>query len=138
MSEVQVRTEIEVVRAFLAALERLDADAALDLLDPGIVYQNVPFPAARGERAVAKQLRGLAKYCSGFEARLHNVSADGPIVLTERTDVLEVGRLRADFWVWGHFEVRDGKIVVWRDYFDFANVTWAFLRGVVRALLPRR
>ena len=42
------RTEIDVVERFLDALERLDVDAAIGLLDPDIEYQNVPFPPARG------------------------------------------------------------------------------------------
>ena len=41
----------DTVEAFLAALERLDIDAALELSDPEIVYQNVPFPPARGSRS---------------------------------------------------------------------------------------
>lgn len=138
MSEHAVVTEAQVVRDFLRALERLDVEAAVALLDDEVVYQNVPLPPARGRRAVEQQLGLLARFGSGFEARIHNLAADGPIVLTERTDVIEIGRLRADFWVCGTFEVRDGRIVLWRDYFDFANLTWAFVRGAVRALLGRR
>ena len=39
------------------------------------------------------------------------------------------GMWRAAFWVCGTFEVHDGRITVWRDRFDFADLTWAFLRG---------
>jgi limonene-1,2-epoxide hydrolase len=138
MPEHDVVTEVQVVRDFLRALERLDIDAAVALLDDDVVYQNVPLPPARGRRAVEKQLRMMAKYGSGFEARIHSIAADGAVVLTERTDVIEVGRLRADFWVCGTFEVRDGRIVLWRDYFDYANLLWAFVRGAVRALLAGR
>ncbi|MGB6073792.1 MAG: limonene-1,2-epoxide hydrolase family protein, partial [Rhodococcus sp. (in: high G+C Gram-positive bacteria)] len=39
-----------------------------------------------------------------------------------------------EFWVCGTFELRDGKVAVWRDYFD--NVD--FLKGLVRGtFLPR-
>lgn len=135
MPDTHVTAEIQVVRDFLEALERLDIDAAVALLDDRAVYQNVPLPAARGREAVAKQLRWLARYGSDFEARIHNIASDGAVVLTERTDVIEIGRLRADFWVCGTFEVRDGKIALWRDYFDFVDVTWAFLRAGLRALV---
>ena len=37
---------------------------------------------------------------------------------------------RMTFWVCGRNEVRDGVIVVWRDYFDFWNCARAFARGV--------
>ncbi len=130
-------TELEVVTSFLEALERFDADAAIELLAPDVQYQNVPFPPARGKAAVEEQLRGLVRYLSAFEARVHHIAANGPVVLTERTDVLGVGPVRADFWVCGTFEVHDGRITIWRDRFDYADLTWAFARGAARALLRR-
>jgi limonene-1,2-epoxide hydrolase len=138
MPDTDRRTEIDVVQAFLGALERLDVDAAVDLLADDVVYQNVPLPAARGRRAVEQQLRWLARYGSGFEVEYHNVAADGPTVLTERTDVLVFGRLRAAFWVCGTFEVHDGRITLWRDRFDFLDVLLAFVRGAVKVLVGRR
>jgi limonene-1,2-epoxide hydrolase len=138
MPDTETRTEIDVVRAFLGALERLDIDAAVDLLSDDVVYQNVPLPSARGRRAVEQQLRWLERHGSGFEVVFHNVAADGSTVLTERTDVLVFGRLRAAFWVCGTFEVRDGRITLWRDRFDFVDFLLAFVRGGLKALLGRR
>lgn len=137
MAEQDVVAEADVVRDFLGALERFDIDAAVELLAPEIVYQNVPFPAARGVPAVERQLRGLARWCSGFEVRYDNVATHGPTVLTERTDIISLGPVDAAFWVCGTFEVHDGRITLWRDRFDFVNLTWAFIRGLVRALLGR-
>lgn len=124
---------VEVVRDFLSAMDRLDVDAALAHCAPDIEYQNVPFPPARGIHAFEKQMRGMARHATGFEARIHNIAADGPIVLTERTDVLEVGAFSADFWVCGTFEVQDSKIILWRDRFDYADLFVAMLRGTARA-----
>ena len=53
--------------------------------------------------------------------------------MTERTDALEAHRFRAEFWVCGAFEVREGKILLWRDYFDWPTVTVATAKGAVRA-----
>jgi len=125
---------IEVVRRFLGALERLDVDAAVDLLAEDVRYQNVPFPPARGIDAVERQLRWMTRYGSGFEVEWLNVAADGGVVLTERYDVLVVGPVRARFWVCGTFEVRDGRIALWRDRFDFVDLTWAWLKGAAVAL----
>lgn len=130
--------EIEVVEAFLRALEDLDIDAAMALCHPDITYQNVPLPPARGAEATARQLRLLDRCCSGFRAITHNIAANGPVVLTERTDIIEIGRFKPSFWVCGSFEVRDGLIVGWRDYFDFADVTVAMVKALVRAVLGRR
>lgn len=132
MSAVETTPEIEVVQAFLTALEYLDIDRAADLLAPDVVYQNVSLPAAHGADTVRKQLGLLAKYCTGFEARIHRIAANGTTVLTERTDVLARGRFSAEFWVCGVFEVVDGKITSWRDYFDWANLLAAFAKGAAR------
>jgi limonene-1,2-epoxide hydrolase len=126
-----------VVSAFLAALERLDVDAALRLVSEDVVYQNVPLPPARGRAAVERQLRWLFRYSTGFEARTHHLAADGPVVLTERTDVLRAGSWEARFWVCGTFEVRDGRVRLWRDYFDWATFLAASARGAGKALVAR-
>ena len=133
----EASTEIEVVTAFLEALEHFDADRALELLAPDATYQNVPFPPARGVAAVERQLRGMVALLSAFEVRMHHIAANGPVVLTERTDVLGVGPVRGAFWVCGTFEVHDGRITVWRERFDVADLTWSFARGAARALFRR-
>ena len=136
-SAAKTSVEIDVVERFLRALEDLDTEAATALLHDDVVYQNVPLPPARGIKAVTTQLGFLSRYCSGFQAVTHNIAANGPVVLTERTDIIEIGRFKPAFWVCGTFEVRDGKIVLWRDYFDFADVTVATVKAAVRALLNR-
>jgi len=135
MSDRSEQAAIDVVRDFLGALERLDVDAAMALTTDDVVYQNVPLPAAKGREAVAKTLRTMTRYGTGFEVVYHNVAASGSTVLTERTDVLIAGRVRAAFWVCGTFEVRDGKVALWRDRFDWVDLTRAFLWGAVRAVV---
>ena len=127
----------EVVRAFLAALDALDVDGLLELTDPDIVYVNRGLPPARGIDAFAKQMRGMTRRATGFEARIHHLATEGDVVLTERTDVIEYGRFRLEFWVCGTFEVRDGRVVLWRDAFDYVNLTVAMLRGLARMAARR-
>ena len=130
-------TEIQIVEQFLAALETGEVDAALALCADDVTYQNVPLPPARGLSEVGRQLRIMGKYTTGFEVRMINIAANGPVVLTERIDVLSRGSVSAEFWVCGTFEVRDGRILLWRDRFDFVDFTWSFVRGAVTALLDR-
>lgn len=114
----------------LGALRDRDVERALSCMDENIVWHNVGLPKVRGIADVGRYMRMLAKPNYGFDVTVHNIAADGDIVLTERTDVLVWRRLRIEFWVCGTFELRDGKIAVWRDYFD--NVD--FFRGLVRGL----
>ncbi|MFC9789441.1 limonene-1,2-epoxide hydrolase family protein [Rhodococcus sp. NPDC127528] len=127
---------VEVVHQFLGRLSGGDLRGALDLVDDGIVYTNVGFPTARGRRQAAFVLKQLDRPFMGFAVQTVNSAADGPVVLTERVDELRVGRLRAQFWVCGRFEVRAGRITVWRDYFDVFDMTKAFARGLVALVIP--
>ncbi len=47
-------------------------------------------------------------------------------VLTERKDVFTLGTTEAPIPVMGVFEVAEGRITAWRDYFDMAQVTALF------------
>ena len=134
-SSSRTANSVATVTTFLQALERLDLEAALDLLADDVLYQNVSLPPARGRRAVAKQLGLFARHVTRFRAVNHRIVGDGSTVLTERTDIITVRRFRAEFWVCGTFEVRDGKIVLWRDYFDWANLLAGAAAGAGRALV---
>ena len=134
---VVVEDPTAVVEGFLAAMAAGDPDGAAQLIDDDILYVNVGLPKIRGRRDVEKVLRGLDRPSLGFEVYLHAISSDGPVVLTERTDVLVIGRLRAQFWVWGRFEVRDGTITLWRDSFDYVDILRGTLRGLVGVAFPR-
>jgi limonene-1,2-epoxide hydrolase len=133
---VAVEDPIAVVEGFLAAMAAGDAAGAAALIDDDILYVNVGLPKIRGRREVEKVLHGLDRPSIGFEVYLHAISAEGNVVLTERTDVLRFGKVRAQFWVWGRFEVVDGKITLWRDSFDFWDILRASLRGLVGVVAP--
>ncbi len=128
-------TEIAVVEEFLRHLERLDLDAALALMSDDATYQNVPLPIDRGKPAVRRTLERMMGAGSGFQVVNHNMAANGPVVLTERTDILSIGKVHAAFWVCGTFEVHDGRITLWRDRFDWVDFSLAWVRGGGKALL---
>lgn len=126
------QTPNEITVAFLDALSRSDLDAAMADLDDNIAYTNVSLPTAHGKKQVAAILGTLTRWSwVSFNYRMVNVAAADTVVLTERIDELRLGRLVLQFWVCGRFEVREGRIVVWRDYFDYFDMTKAVLRGVV-------
>lgn len=125
-----------VVEAFLETLAASDLNRAMSYLSDDVVYSNVGLPTIRSRDRVARALGGLDRPTAAFEVYLHSISADGPVVLTERTDVIVLGPFRAQFWVWGRFDVHDGRITLWRDSFDFVDITRATLRGLIGAALP--
>lgn len=112
-----------------------ETETAVALVDPAITYTNVSLPTL-GAGGTRKVLRLLDSPRYGFGVRMINLAVDGPVVLTERIDELRIGRIRSQFWVCGRFEVRNGRITVWRDYFDWLNVTFGMLRGVAALAIP--
>ncbi|RPA10331.1 limonene-1,2-epoxide hydrolase family protein [Gordonia sp. OPL2] len=131
------QTPIDIVTSFLDALARDDVAAALENVDDDIAYTNVSTPTVHGKKRVAGIFRQVEKASwIGFDYRMINVSADGSVVLTERVDELRFGRVAIRFWVCGRFEIGDGRITVWRDYFDYLDMTKGLLRGVVGAVIP--
>lgn len=126
----------EVVEAFLAAMADGDVETAAALVADDILYVNVGLPAVRGRHQMARVFALLDRPGADFEVYLHAIAADGPTVLTERTDVLVAGRLRMQFWVCGRFDVHDGRITLWRDAFDVVDITRSLVRGLVAAVVP--
>ena len=47
------------------------------------------------------------------------------------------GRFMAKFWVCGTLKVRDGKITLWRDYFDWLTLTSSLVRAIPGMLFTR-
>ncbi|BBZ66776.1 limonene-1,2-epoxide hydrolase [Mycolicibacterium insubricum] len=127
---------IAAVDDFLCALRDKDLDIAADLLDDDIVYENVGFSRIRGARRVMKVFAAMNHPALGFDVRIHRSATDGDTVMNERTDLLRFGPVQLTFWVCGVFEVHDGKITLWRDYFDMLDMTKALLRGLVGAVIP--
>ena len=134
MTELTLEQHPHSSSVFLHALQDADLDTAGAALADDLVYQNVGLPTIHGrQRAMKLSLAGRA---SGFEVKFHRIAADGAAVLTERTDVLIFGPLRLQFWVCGVFEVHDGRITLWRDYFDFFDMFKATLRGLAGVVVP--
>jgi limonene-1,2-epoxide hydrolase len=126
-----------IVEGFLYALQAKDWDTFAAAMDENIVYHNVGMPIINGRHRALKFLqRGLERPNAGFEVKIHRIAVEGTSVLTERTDVIVFGRLRVQFWVCGVFEVRNGQVTLWRDYFDFFDMLKATVRGLVGLAVP--
>jgi limonene-1,2-epoxide hydrolase len=118
----------DIVKTFLAMWETPGGiDKALrTYFTAGTVYENVGLTTTTGiEQALA--------VFDGFSASLGmatmwvenlHVAAAGDVVLTERIDHVRdsAGTTLMSIRVMGTFEVVDGKITAWRDYFDTAGL----------------
>jgi limonene-1,2-epoxide hydrolase len=111
-------TPLETVRAFLAAAERKDFDAALKFVTPGCEYTNLPMGTVRGPQGIRQTLEPFFAPIEVNEFRVLRVAADGPLVFVERLDRHCAAHGWWELPVTGVFEVHDGRITVWREYFD--------------------
>ena len=118
-----MESPIEVVRRFCAAWS--DGMGAGDLaafFTDDAVYHNIPMAPVTGREAIANNIatfiRPGAPGIESIQFRVVNIAANGPVVMTERVDVFRLPGKSFELQVMGTFEVRNGKINAWRDYFD--------------------
>ena len=108
----------EVVTAFIDAVERRDLDAALALVAPDCEYDNVPIGSVRGPEAIRQVLAPLVARTDEIAWPVSRTAAAGTIVFNERVDRFRTGDHWVELPVTGVWEVHDGLITLWRDYFD--------------------
>jgi limonene-1,2-epoxide hydrolase len=121
------RSASDVVTDFCKLWADPNPDQILSQFTDDAVYHNIPMPPAEGKEAIEGFLALMLDGFDGIDFQIHRQLSQGDVVMNERTDVMrrtDGGRLELP--VMGVFEVRDGKIAVWRDYFDLATVTSAF------------
>lgn len=111
------------VKDFIAVWEARDTDKILALLAPDAIYHNIPMQELKGREAIAGFITPFLAGATRVAWAVHHIaqSADGA-VLTERTDVFEMGPKTITIRVMGTFEFGpDGLITAWRDYFDLGQ-----------------
>ena len=114
-------TPAETVDAFIAAIEQRDVESAVTLMADDCVYDNVPMAAVVGARAVADVLGPMISSCQEVDWVVHRQVAQGDLVMNERLDRFSIGGRWVEVPVCGVWQVVDGRIRLWRDYFDLAT-----------------
>jgi limonene-1,2-epoxide hydrolase len=109
---------IETVRRFCAAWGAEDLDTIIGFFTDTAVYHNIPMEPVVGPDQIKATIEGFSGGVESIEFRVDAIAADGGTVLTERMDIFTFANGRIDLPVMGTFEVVDGKIAAWRDYFD--------------------
>ncbi len=116
----------KVVREFCDAFADHDAEKLRPYFTDDVVYHNIPMDPVVGADAAVAFLAGFLGMCDKLEFDIRHLAVRGEVVLTERVDTFTMGQVVAPLPVMGTFEVRDGRIRAWRDYFDMAQVTKMF------------
>jgi limonene-1,2-epoxide hydrolase len=109
---------IELIRRFLDACVRADPDEFANYFTEDAVWWNSPWQPIQGRPAIREALRRGAERMTALPWEVRHIVAQGNIVMTERVDHFRVGEKRIMVPCMGIFELRDGKIAAWRDYWD--------------------
>ena len=114
----------ELVTRFITLIEQQDLPAALELLADDCEYDNVPVGAVHGREQVSAVLAPFLARFDQIEWLVHHQVAAGTLadgtVMNERADRFRSGDQWVELPVMGLFRVVDGRITLWRDYFDMA------------------
>jgi limonene-1,2-epoxide hydrolase len=115
-----------VIRDFVAAWSRLDAAELASYFTDDGTYHNMPIAPVSGRDAVEKFIAGFIKAWTATDWEIVTLVASGDVVVVERVDRTKIGDKAVDLPCVGVFEMQDGRIKLWRDYFDMPTYTKAF------------
>lgn len=114
------------VRAFIEAWSRLDAGELVEFFTADGTYHNMMLEPVSGLENLRQFIDGFLSNWSQTDWEVVNVVSRGDLVVAERLDRTQIGNRSVALPCVGIFEMENGKIKVWRDYFDMATYTTAF------------
>jgi limonene-1,2-epoxide hydrolase len=122
-------TSGEIVDEFIGAYVRRDADAAIELVTDDFVFEHVPMPEStivRGKEQLRARIAGAVAAAERVDWKVLRQVDGGDVVMNERVDDFyfpegTFARRHTSTRVAGVFELRDGKIAAWRDYYDLKS-----------------
>lgn len=115
--EVYMNAE-QIVNNFIADVDRKDMAAAMAWVAEDCYYDNVPLGDMRGRDKMQEFLTPFFKSEGPVKFEIVRQAASGNIVMNERIDHFVMKGRQIALQVSGVFEVNNGQITFWRDYFD--------------------
>lgn len=118
----QMTKDIQTIQNLVAAFNKKDIDAIMQFFTDDAVYHNMPMGPVKGTAAVRGLITGFIGPAEKLDWEILNIAQSGDTVLAERIDRFVINGKEVVLPCLGAFDMRDGKIAEWRDYFDMA--TW--------------
>ncbi|WP_216897777.1 nuclear transport factor 2 family protein [Nocardia alni] len=116
-------TPSELVTEFCSEWRTGTPESIVEYFTDDAVYHNIPMQPLVGKPAILEFLRGFLANFGNIDFDIHHQAEIGDTVMNERVDRFTINDNKIELPVMGSFEVRDGKIAAWRDYFDMAPLT---------------
>lgn len=122
---MSTESNLATITEFIAAWSRLDPDELASFFTDDGCYHNIPVGPVTGRDNVRSMIAAFTADWIATQWDLLNIVGAGDVVIAERLDRTEAGDKRVDLPCTGVFEMENGKIKVWRDYFDLSTFTTA-------------
>ena len=123
MAQNQASNNEQVIRDFITAWSRLDVDELVSYFTVDGTYYNMPTSPVTGEENLKQFIAGFIRAWESTDWEVLNLIVEGDIVVAERIDRTVVAGSPVDLPAFGIFEMENGKIKVWRDYFNLPTYT---------------
>ena len=111
----------KVVADFCKAFERKNIEEIMGYFSDDAVYHNMPMEPAKGKDAIRKTINSFLPGSDKIQFKILHAASNGNIVFNERIDMFDIGEKRVELPVAGLFEIKGGKVSLWRDYFDMQS-----------------
>jgi limonene-1,2-epoxide hydrolase len=121
MAKREATENLRIIREFIEAWSRLDPKELSTYFAEDGVYHNMPVGPVKGRENVERFIEGFVSSWTETTWDVLHVAAADDVVIAERLDRTRAGDKSVDLPCVGVFELEDGKIKVWRDYFDMAT-----------------
>ena len=109
-----------IIREFIKSWSKLDAKELAGYFTEDGIYHNMPIQPVQGRDNIENFILGFSGTWTETTWEIINIVADGDFVVAERVDRTKAGEKSVDLPCVGVFELENGKIKAWRDYFDLS------------------
>ena len=111
----------EIITEFVQAWSNLNPEELAAYFTEDGCYYNMPTQPVKGREAVQAFIANFLANWTETQWDILNIAEAGDVVVCERLDRTKTTAGNVDLPCVGVFEMQDGKIKEWRDYFDLGT-----------------
>ncbi len=116
----------DIIRDFMQVWSTLDVDKIVSYFADDGIYHNMPTNPVAGKDNLREFIKQFTADWTETDWQVRHLIGDGDIVIAERVDRTKMGGKAVDLPCLGIFEMENGKIKEWRDYFDLGTYMKAY------------
>ncbi len=126
-SDSDDEAKLEVANAMVLAWNNQEWDQMYELFAEDGVLHSVMIEPIKGREAIRARLSGLTQGIESIELQIHNMGVVNDVVMLERVDDFTFKGKHSRVPVVGVMEIEDGKVTLWREYYDHATLAAALV-----------